>query len=68
MQPTVPVAELNAEGGLLDPGRPYLFFGVADDAALLWNTDTDAPLKERTDQVRLVPTRDPARACARTGG
>ncbi|MBT2407017.1 MULTISPECIES: NnrS multi-domain protein [unclassified Streptomyces] len=68
VQPTVAVAELNAEGGLLDPGRPYLFFGVADDVALLWNTDTDAPLKERTDQVRLVPTRDPARACPRTGG
>ncbi|MCX4528828.1 MULTISPECIES: NnrS multi-domain protein [unclassified Streptomyces] len=63
VQPTVPVAALNAEGGLLDPRRPYLFFGVADDMALLWNTDTDAPLKQRTDQVRLVPAKDPARPC-----
>ncbi len=63
VQPTVPVAGLNAEGGLLDPARPYLFFGVADGMALLWNTDTDAPLKEPADQVRLVPSKEPARAC-----
>ncbi|MFD7256930.1 NnrS multi-domain protein [Streptomyces sp. NPDC059874] len=63
VQPTVPVAELNAEGGLLDPARPYLFFGVADGMALLWNTDTDAPLKEPADEVRLVPTEEPAGAC-----
>ncbi|MCJ1679999.1 NnrS multi-domain protein [Streptomyces sp. APSN-46.1] len=67
VQPTVPLAELNAEGGLLDPGRAYLFFGVADDVALLWNTGTDALLKERTDQVRLVPAGDPARPCPAAG-
>ncbi|WP_438318977.1 NnrS multi-domain protein [Streptomyces sp. HUAS TT3] len=63
VQPTVPLAGLNAEGGLLDPGRPYLFFGVADKMALLWNTETDAPLKEPVGQVRLVPVEDPARPC-----
>ncbi|MFK0252309.1 NnrS multi-domain protein [Streptomyces sp. NPDC090445] len=63
VQPTVPLAGLNAEGGLLDPGRPYLFFGVADEMALLWNPETDAPLKEPVGQVRLVPAEDPARAC-----
>ncbi|MFD7558684.1 hypothetical protein ACFV9E_29600 [Streptomyces sp. NPDC059835] len=63
VQPTVRVAELNADGGLLDPAGPYLFFGVADGMALLWSTDTDAPLKEPADEVRLVPAEEPARAC-----
>ncbi|AYV30657.1 hypothetical protein EES41_28435 [Streptomyces sp. ADI95-16] len=63
VRPTVPTAELNAEGGLVDPRRPYLSFGTAGDTALLWNTDTGAPLKQRSDQVRLEPAKDPARPC-----
>ncbi|KAB8161812.1 hypothetical protein FH609_020265 [Streptomyces sp. 3MP-14] len=64
--PTVPLADLNEQGGRLEPTRPYVSFGggAADGQVVLWNVTTDKPLRVPTEQVRVGPAGDPADSCA----
>lgn len=55
--PTVPPHKLNEDGGVLNKRTPYLTFGVIDNYAVLWNTDTQSPLRVPSNQVRLIPAR-----------
>lgn len=63
VEPTVPIARLNVQGGELRAERPYLSFGVAGGMVSLWNTDTEEPLKLPAGQVRLLPAQDSRSAC-----
>jgi hypothetical protein len=63
VEPTVPKAQLNVQGGQLHPGHPYLSFGVSGDEVVLWNTDAAEPFKVPTRQLRLLPAKDPRKAC-----
>lgn len=63
VQPTVPKKQVNVQGAELDPGRPYLSFGVSGDDVMLWDSDAAAPFKVPTAQVRLLPADDPRKAC-----
>ncbi|MEN8653394.1 NnrS multi-domain protein [Streptomyces sp. 21So2-11] len=63
VEPTVPLARLNIQGGELRAERPYLSFGVAGGMVSLWNPDTGEPLKLPSGQVRLLPAQDSGAAC-----
>ncbi|MGP3925254.1 hypothetical protein [Streptomyces sp. 8N616] len=67
VEPTVPQAKLSGEGGYLVPRRPYLLFGVARGKAVLWNTDTEGPLKLPAADIRLVPTKTAHDRCGGKG-
>ncbi|MDJ1132022.1 hypothetical protein [Streptomyces iconiensis] len=60
--PSVPTKRLNEKGGTLTPQRPYISFGTADSHVVLWNTETEAPLRVPAEQVRLTPTNLTTRA------
>ncbi|AXI78463.1 hypothetical protein [Peterkaempfera bronchialis] len=67
VEPVVPLAKLSGEGPHLQPARPYLSFGVADDMAVLWDRAAEVPLKLRADQVRLVPAKSARVICESDG-
>lgn len=62
-EPTVARKQLNVQGAELHPGRPYLSFGVSGDDVVLWDTDAGQPFKVPTGQLRLLPAKDPRKAC-----
>ncbi|WP_327413375.1 NnrS multi-domain protein [Streptomyces sp. NBC_01233] len=66
VEPTVPAAELNTQGGTLRPEHPYLSFGEADGTVALWNAAADKPLKVPAGQVRLLPVNSGRTACSFT--
>ncbi|MFI7273856.1 hypothetical protein [Streptomyces sp. NPDC049879] len=61
--PLVPTGELNEEGGQLDADRPYIFFGVAEGRAVIWNVDTGKPLRVPVSQVRLLSRENGRGSC-----
>ncbi|MCT2590875.1 NnrS multi-domain protein [Streptomyces sp. N2-109] len=63
VEPVVPGRELAGEGGRLVPQRPYVTFGIADGDVVLWDTDSDGPMKLPAEHVRLVPTDSPQSPC-----
>ncbi|MFC5214730.1 NnrS multi-domain protein [Streptomyces coerulescens] len=63
VEPTIAINRVNVQGAELHPTRPYLSFGVSGDDVVLWDTATAAPFKVPTGQVRLLPAKDPRKAC-----
>ncbi|MET9551757.1 NnrS multi-domain protein [Streptomyces sp. NPDC006645] len=64
VEPTVPRAELNVQGGELAPARPLLSFGVTDGEVSLWHEHTETAFKIPAAQVRLLPAEDAGAPCA----
>ncbi|NUK83684.1 hypothetical protein [Streptomyces lunaelactis] len=55
LTPTVPETELNTQGGILKPRRPYVTFGTTQDAVVVWDADHDRKLLVPVEQVRTTP-------------